>query len=87
MPWNVSRIQELHPGSPGLNDLYHLPPRNPCSSLPRAGSHPHRLAREPRGFNNVGEDAALTVYKGVWHGLCVTLKNQVNVDLFAFGKA
>jgi non-heme chloroperoxidase len=31
--------------------------------------------------------AALKVYKGAAHGLCTTLKDQVNEDLFAFCKA
>jgi non-heme chloroperoxidase len=31
--------------------------------------------------------AALKVYKGASHGLCTTLKDQVNADLFSFCKA
>jgi non-heme chloroperoxidase len=31
--------------------------------------------------------ATLKVYKGASHGLCATLKDQVNEDLFAFCKA
>jgi len=30
--------------------------------------------------------AALKVYKGASHGLCTTLKDQVNADLLAFLK-
>jgi non-heme chloroperoxidase len=33
------------------------------------------------------KDAILKVYKGAPHGLCTTLKDQVNADLFAFIKA
>src|SRR6267142_976080 len=32
------------------------------------------------------KDAALKVYKGAPHGLCTTLKDQVNADLLAFVK-
>jgi non-heme chloroperoxidase len=30
------------------------------------------------------KNATLKVYKGAAHGLCTTLKDQVNADLFAF---
>jgi non-heme chloroperoxidase len=35
----------------------------------------------------VAPDAKLTVYKGAPHGLCTTMKDQVNEDLLAFIKA
>jgi non-heme chloroperoxidase len=33
------------------------------------------------------KNAELKVYKGAPHGLCTTLKDQVNADLLAFFKA
>ncbi len=30
------------------------------------------------------KDATLKVYKGAPHGMCTTLKDQVNADLLAF---
>jgi non-heme chloroperoxidase len=32
------------------------------------------------------KDARLKVYKGAAHGLCSTLKNDINSDLFSFFK-
>ena len=32
-------------------------------------------------------DAELKIYKGAPHGLCTTLKNEVNEDLLAFIKS
>lgn len=32
------------------------------------------------------KDSNLTIYPGAPHGLCSTLKNQVNADLLAFFK-
>ena len=32
------------------------------------------------------KDATLKVYKGAPHGMCTTLKDQVNADLLAFLK-
>ena len=33
------------------------------------------------------KDATLKVYKGAPHGMCTTLKNEVNEELLAFIKA
>ena len=37
--------------------------------------------------SKIVKGATLKVYKGAPHGLCTTLKDQVNDDLFAFFKA
>jgi non-heme chloroperoxidase len=37
--------------------------------------------------SKIVKGAILKVYKGAPHGLCTTLKDQVNADLFAFCKA
>ena len=37
--------------------------------------------------SKIVKGATLKVYKGAPHGMCTTLKDQVNVDLLAFIKA
>ena len=36
--------------------------------------------------SKIVKDATLKVYKGAPHGMCTTLKDQVNADLLAFIK-
>ena len=36
--------------------------------------------------SKIVKNATLKVYKGVPHGMCTTLKDQVNADLLAFLK-
>ena len=38
-------------------------------------------------FLKIVKDATLKVYKGAPHGMCTTLKDQVNEELLAFIKA
>jgi alpha-beta hydrolase superfamily lysophospholipase len=44
-----------------------------------------------RGYRCIAHDrrghGTLKVYKGAPHGMCRTLKNQINADLLAFFKA
>jgi non-heme chloroperoxidase len=60
----------------------------------RADAHPARRRRSDRADRRLGllsskivKNATLKVYKGAPHGMCTTLKDQVNEDLLAFIKA
>jgi hypothetical protein len=75
----------------------HLPAARPSGSSGDDAFYPDRGAALERVTSGRGtrrllsaklvKNATLKIYKGAPHGMCTTLKNQINEELLSFFKA
>jgi hypothetical protein len=57
---------------------------HPVSYFIAHGIDPPRSVGQQRALEHRVKGAQLKIYKGAPHGMCTTLKDQVNADLLAF---